>query len=58
MWTEPIRSYEYWADLAEQEPDFLIDGLLHSATNSVSGKPTVGKTRLVAAMAAAIAKGD
>lgn len=58
MWTEPIHSYEYWADLAEQESDFLIDGMLHSATNSVSGKPTVGKTRLVAAIAAAIAKGD
>lgn len=57
-WSAPFRPYEYWADLAEDEPDFIIDGMLHSATNSVSGKPTVGKTRLVAAMAAAIAKGD
>ncbi|WP_305781163.1 AAA family ATPase [Nocardia nova] len=58
MWNGPFRPYEYWADLAEVEPDFLIDGFLHSATNTVSGKPTVGKTRLVAAMAAAIAKED
>jgi len=56
IWTGPFRPYEYWADIAENEPDFLIDGLLHAATNTVSGKPTVGKTRLVAAMAAAIAK--
>ncbi|OBI54675.1 hypothetical protein A5667_24915 [Mycolicibacterium fortuitum] len=55
IWTGPFRPYEYWADIAETEPDFLIDGLLHAATNTVSGKPTVGKTRLVAAMAAAIA---
>ncbi|MGV9958344.1 AAA family ATPase [Rhodococcus aetherivorans] len=34
----------------------MIDGMLHAATNTVSGKPSVGKTRLVAAMAAAIAK--
>lgn len=58
IWNGPFRPYEYWADLAENEPDFLIDGMLHAATNTVSGKPTVGKTRLVAAMAAAIAKGD
>jgi hypothetical protein len=57
VWTGPFRPYEYWADIAETEPDFLIDGMLHAATNTVSGKPTVGKTRLVAAMAAAIAKG-
>ncbi len=57
-WSAPFRPYEYWADIAEREPDFLIDGLLHAATNTVSGKPTVGKTRLVAAMAAAIAKED
>ncbi|WP_371053930.1 AAA family ATPase [Rhodococcus gordoniae] len=56
IWNGPFRAYEYWADLAENEPDFLIDGMLHTATNTVSGKPTVGKTRLVAAMAAAIAK--
>ncbi len=56
IWNGPFRAYEYWADLAENEPDFLIDGMLHAATNTVSGKPTVGKTRLVAAMAAAIAK--
>lgn len=56
IWTGPFRPYEYWADIAENEPDFLVEGLLHSATNTVSGKPTVGKTRLVAAMAAAIAK--
>ncbi|WP_167097118.1 AAA family ATPase [Mycobacterium sp. DL592] len=55
VWTGPFKAFEYWADLAENEPDFLIDGMLHSATNTVSGKPTVGKTRLVAAMAAAIA---
>lgn len=58
MWSSPFRPYEYWADLAEDEPDFIIDGMLHAATNTVSGKPTVGKTRLVAAMAAAIARGD
>lgn len=58
LWTGPFRPYEYWADIAENEPDFLIDGMLHAATNTVSGKPTVGKTRLVAAMAAAIAKED
>lgn len=58
LWTGPFKGFEYWADLAENEPDFLIDGMLHSATNTVSGKPTVGKTRLVAAMAAAIARGD
>lgn len=57
-WGTPFREYEYWADLAENQPDFLIDGMLHAATNSVSGKPTVGKTRLVAAMAAAIANED
>jgi hypothetical protein len=57
-WSAPFRPYEYWADIAENEPDFLIDGLLHAATNTVSGKPTVGKTRLAAAMAAAIAKED
>lgn len=57
-WSGPFKPFEYWADLAETEPDFLIDGLLHATTNTVSGKPTVGKTRLVAAMAAAIAKGD
>jgi hypothetical protein len=51
-----VQPYEYWADIAENEPDFLIEGMLHAATNSVSGKATVGKTRLVAAMAAAIAK--
>ncbi|WP_455900760.1 AAA family ATPase [Rhodococcus gordoniae] len=56
IWNGPFRAYEYWADLAENEPDFLIDGMLHTATNTVSGKPTVGKTRLVAAMAAAVAK--
>ncbi|MYV31966.1 AAA family ATPase [Rhodococcus sp. DSM 6344] len=56
IWNGPFKAYEYWADLAETEPDFLIDGMLHAATNTVSGKPTVGKTRLVAAMAAAIAK--
>lgn len=55
IWTDPFYPYSYWADLAENQPDFLIDGMLHAATNSVSGKPTVGKTRLVAAMAAAIA---
>jgi hypothetical protein len=58
IWTGPFRPFQYWADLAENEPDFLIDGMLHSATNTVSGKPTVGKTRLVAAMAAAIASED
>jgi RecA-family ATPase len=58
LWSTPVQPFEYWADIAENEPDFLIDGLLHSATNTVSGKPTVGKTRLVAAMAAAIAKED
>ena len=58
IWTGPVRPFEYWADIAENEPDFLIDGMLHTATNTVSGKPTVGKTRLVAAMAAAIAKED
>lgn len=58
VWTGPFQPFEYWADLAEYEPDFLIDGMLHAATNTVSGKPTVGKTRLVAAMAAAIAKED
>lgn len=58
IWSGPFRPYEYWADLAEYEPDFLIEGMLHSATNTVSGKPTVGKTRLVAAMAAAIANED
>jgi hypothetical protein len=58
IWTGPFRPFEYWADIAENEPDFLIDGMLHAATNTVSGKPTVGKTRLVAAMAAAIAKED
>lgn len=57
-WVAPFRPYEYWADLAETEPDFLIDGLLHATTNSVSGKPTVGKTRLAAAMVAAIATGE
>ncbi|GAA5121703.1 hypothetical protein GCM10023320_30890 [Pseudonocardia adelaidensis] len=57
-WSTPFRPFEYWADLAENEPDFLIDGMLHAATNTVSGKPTVGKTRLVAAMAAAIAGED
>jgi hypothetical protein len=57
-WSTPFRPYEYWADIAEREPDFLIDGLLHAATNTMSGKPTVGKTRLAAAMAAAIAKED
>lgn len=57
-WSGPFKPYEYWADLAENEPDFLIDGMLHAATNSVSGKPTVGKTRLVSAMAAAIANSD
>jgi hypothetical protein len=57
-WTTPFHPYEYWADIAEREPDFLIDGLLHAATNTISGKPTVGKTRLAAAMAAAIAKED
>lgn len=56
MWSGPFKGFEYWADLAENEPDFLIEGMLHSATNTVSGKPTTGKTRLVAAMAAAIAK--
>jgi AAA domain len=55
VWAHPFHPYTYWADLAENEPDFLIDGVLHATTNSVSGKPTVGKTRLVAAMAAAIA---
>ncbi|CAA0127424.1 Uncharacterised protein [Mycolicibacterium vanbaalenii] len=58
QWSGPFRSFEYWADLAENEPDFLIAGMLHAATNTVSGKPTVGKTRLVAAMAAAIARED
>ena len=58
MWSNPFQPYQYWADLAEGEPDFLIEGLLHSATNTVSGKPTVGKTRLVASMVAAIARGD
>lgn len=57
-WSAPFHPYEYWADIAEREPDFLIDGLLHVATNTISGKPTVGKTRLAAAMAAAIAKED
>ena len=57
-WARPFHPWEYWADLAEEEPDFLIEGMLHATTNTVSGKPTVGKTRLVAAMAAAIAKGD
>lgn len=55
IWAPPFQPYTYWADLAENELDFLIDGMLHAATNSVSGKPTVGKTRLVAAIAAAIA---
>ena len=54
IWAAPFRPYQYWADLAENEPDFLIDGMLHATTNSVSGKPTVGKTRLAAAMVAAI----
>lgn len=58
MWSPPFRGFEYWADLAENEPDFIIDGMLHAATNTISGKPTTGKTRLAAAMAAAIAKGD
>lgn len=54
-WAPPFRPYSYWADLAENAPDFLIDGMLHATTNSLSGKPTTGKTRLAAAMAAAIA---
>jgi hypothetical protein len=58
IWTRPFAPWQYWADLAENEPDFLIDGMLHAATSTVSGKPTVGKTRLVAAMVAAIAKED
>jgi hypothetical protein len=58
LWSRPFEPWQYWSDLAENEPDFLIEGMLHAATNTVSGKPTVGKTRLVAAMAAAIAKGD
>ncbi|MHA7662382.1 AAA family ATPase [Mycolicibacterium sp. HS_4_1] len=58
LWSGPFKDFQYWADLAENEPDFLIDGMLHAATNTVSGKPTVGKTRFVAAMAAAIAKED
>jgi hypothetical protein len=58
IWTRPFAPWQYWAELAENEPDFLIDGMLHATTNTVSGKPTVGKTRLVAAMVAAIAKGD
>lgn len=58
FWAGPFRPYEEWADQAERTPDFLIDGLLHTATNGLSGKPSVGKTRLAAAMAAAVAKGD
>jgi hypothetical protein len=58
FWTGSFRPYEEWADEAERTPDFLIEGLLHQATNGLSGKPSVGKTRLAAAMAAAVAKGD
>lgn len=58
LWTGSFRPYEEWADEAERTPDFLIEGLLHAATNGLSGKPTVGKTRFAAAMAAAVAKGD
>lgn len=50
--------FDYWADRADETPDFLIDGLIHAATNTISGKPTVGKTRFAAAVAAAVAKGD
>jgi hypothetical protein len=58
MWGAPFQPYEYWADIAESEPDFLIEGMLHAATNTMSGKATVGKTRLAAAMVAAIANED
>lgn len=57
-WPEAIMPFEYWADLADRTPDFLIDGFVHAATNTISGKPTVGKTRLAAGIAAAVAKGD
>ncbi|MFD9666070.1 AAA family ATPase [Rhodococcus sp. NPDC059968] len=54
----PFMTFDYWADKADETPDFLIEGLIHNEATIVSGKPTVGKTRLVAAMAAAVARGD
>lgn len=57
-WSHPFQSYEYWADLAEQTPPFLIENFVHIATNTLSGKPSTGKTRLAAAIAAAVANGD
>lgn len=58
VWPGPIMSWETWADLADATPSFLIEGFVHNATNTLSGRPTVGKTRLVAAMVAAVTKGE
>lgn len=57
-WGGPIMPFDYWADRANETPDFLVEGMVHAATNTISGKPTVGKTRLAAGIAAAVAKGD
>lgn len=59
MWpSDVLLSSDLWADRAEEAPDFMIDGWLHAETNIITGKATVGKTRLTAAMAAAVARGD
>lgn len=43
---------------AEAGPEWLIEGWLASSATVVSGRPEVGKSTLVAAMAAAVAKGE
>jgi hypothetical protein len=50
-----FEPWQFWKDQDNSTESFLIDGLIHSASTIVSGRPMGGKTTLIAAMVGAIA---
>lgn len=50
-----FESWEFWKDQDAKTESFVIEGLIHSASTIVSGRPMGGKTTLMAAMVGAIA---
>lgn len=55
---EGFLCWSVWAERAKQHPSFLVDSLIHSAATMIVGPSYVGKTTLVAAIAAAVARGE
>lgn len=53
-----LACWSIWAELANATPTFLVENLVHSAATMVVGPAFVGKTTLIAAVAAAVSRGD